>query len=189
MQMAMLSGGWQMYCVGMRIAITALATLVGVKSARAGFCDDLQAALALSAKFGKLRGAANSYDVWASSITIAGAQSCNILADDTRHAKHVVYSLYCSMHKLSSEREGATEFATLVSEIKKCAPQPNFSYRTKKTTSTLSFILERDHRMRGHLTVIRLPSAAPSDRLAPDRLAPDKPAHDNYWLELAIIGQ
>jgi hypothetical protein len=168
-----------MYGVGRRIAVAALVSLVGFKSALAGFCDDLQAALALSAKFAKLRGAAYGYGAWTSNLTITGAQSCNILADDTKYAKDPPYSLYCSMSKSSADTEGAAQFAVLASQIKKCAPQPKFSYRTKKTSGTLSFILERDHKMRGHLTVIRLHRAA----------SLNKPAHDDYWLELAIIGQ
>jgi hypothetical protein len=179
--------------VCVRFAIAVLVTLIWIKSTFAEFCDDLQAALAPSTNFAKLRGVENGYNAWKSNAVIAGAQSCNILADNSKHAASS-YSLYCSMSKLSSDIEGAREFSVLVARIKKCAPQPKFSYRIKKTNSTMSFILDKDRRMRGHLTVIRIPSVIPVDKPAYDpKTGTTKKTvqlgYDDYWLELVIIGQ
>jgi hypothetical protein len=179
-------------CVRFAVAVSAM--LIWSKWAFAEFCGDLQAALAASANFAKLRGAENGYNAWKSNVVITGAQSCNILADNPNHAASGSYSLYCSMSKLSSDIEGATEFSTLVAKIKQCAPQPKFSYRVKKTNNTMSFILDKAHRTRAHLTVIRLPGVSPADNPVNDaktgtRRRTIQLGHDDYWLELVIIGQ
>ncbi len=173
-------------CVRVAVAVSVL--LIWSRSAFAEFCDDLQAALAASTNFAKLRGAENGYNAWKSKIVIAGAQSCNILANGPNHAASS-YSLYCSMRKLS-DAEAATEFSTLAEKIKQCATQPGFSYRVKTTNKTMSFILDKSHRARAHLTVIRLPSVAPGDSRAKAGTTKGtlQSGDDDYWLELVIIG-
>jgi hypothetical protein len=169
--------------VAERFAAAVVVTLIWYKSAFAGFCDDLQTALSHSADFANLRGAANGYGAWVSNITIAGARSCNILAENGQYSRSR-YSLYCSMNKLSSEGDAAREFSALVLTIKKCAPKPKFTYRVKTTNSTLSFIFERANKFRGHLTAVSVPRASPrATRNA------GQSVHDDYWLELAIIGK
>jgi hypothetical protein len=169
--------------VAARLAAAVVVTLIWCISAFAGFCDDLRAALSLSPNFASLRGAANGYNAWVSNITITGAQSCNILSDNDKYS-HSRYSLYCSMNRLSSERDAASKFSALVLTIKKCAPQPKFSYRVKKTSSTLSFVFDRDNKVGGHLTVINVPRA--NSRVMSNT---GQSVHDDYWLELAIIGK
>jgi hypothetical protein len=175
-----------MVCVWVAVAVSVM--LIWPKSAFAELCADLQAALVASAHFAKLRGAENGYNAWKSKIVITGAQSCNILADNPNHAASS-YNLYCSMSKLS-DAEGATEFSTLVEKMKQCAPQPKFSYRVKTTNKTMSFILEKSHRTRAHLTVIRLPSAIPADDRAKTGIKKaTQLGYEDYWLELVIKGQ
>jgi hypothetical protein len=147
------------YQSGALIAATMLATVLEAKAAFAAFCGDVQAALAQSANFANLRGAATDERTWTSSTVITGASICYISRADNGK-----YNLDCAMKTTSRETEANEAFSSLMTQVKSCLSPPKYSYRTKElnssanasTTSSTNFIIDSNHKTLAHLSLVRV---------------------------------
>jgi hypothetical protein len=138
-----------------RVAAIVFTTIMGMDSAFADFCSDLNSAMDQQTNFANLKGQKNRYapfdpwdDSWETPIKMEGAKDCEF----ARH--HDDLFLVCTMKsfELSDKPDGDRALLELAQQIKHCTPEPPFSYITDQTGFTFR---DSAHKRGGAATLIK----------------------------------
>jgi hypothetical protein len=104
--------------------------LTGTTCFAAGFCDDLKAVVASSAKFSVLKGKVIDAETWQAKQSISGFQKCEIscpgrcsrVLDWLFPAPHLFFT--CSTPELVSLEAVVNKYNQVVTDVKSCLPAP-----------------------------------------------------------------
>jgi hypothetical protein len=127
-----------------------------------------------------LRGIAAGDKSWSTTIELAGAERCYI-----GQATDGKLNFYCIMKTFLHETDAQREFSILVSQIKSCAPEPPFNYRTKNTDTSTNFIVDLDHKTRAHASLIKVPGLPRLENIFTD----NDVATYEWGVAVGVVGQ